>query len=56
MLQNFNVNHNRSRPRRRPRCKYVDNIKMNHNEYDYVVWTDLAQDAPGNTALNILLS
>jgi hypothetical protein len=29
---------------------------MDHDECEYVVWIDLAQDAPGNTAVNIRLS
>jgi hypothetical protein len=34
------------RPLRRPRCRWVDNIKMNLREigWDNVDWIDLAQD------------
>jgi hypothetical protein len=34
------------RPLRRPRCRWVDNIKMNHREtgWDGMNWINLAQD------------
>jgi hypothetical protein len=48
------------RPLGRPRCRWVDNIKMNLREigWDGVVWVDMAQDRDQwrplvNTVLNL---
>jgi hypothetical protein len=48
------------RPLRRPRCRWVDNIKMNLREigWDGMDWVDLAQDRDKwrtlvNTGMNL---
>jgi hypothetical protein len=43
-IQSFVGKPPRKRPLGKPRCEGEDNIKMDLENWDGVVWTDLAQD------------